>query len=67
MTNNPGGSDVAPENAELSLVSNLSVGLPGTQPEAITPAEQGDAPADRAEQTWQSARPRLCPPPPVRV
>ena len=49
MTNDPDGRDVAPEAAELSLVSNLSAGLPGTQPQASTPAEQGDAPADFAE------------------
>ena len=37
------------EDAELSLISNLSVGLPGMQPQVNTPAEQGDAPADAAE------------------
>ena len=36
------GSDLAPESAELSLISNLSVGVP----EAVTVAEQGDAPSD---------------------
>ena len=39
------GNDMAPENAELSLISNLSVGVP----EAATVAEQGDAPSDLAE------------------
>ena len=39
------GNDLAPENAELSLISNLSVGVPG----ASTVAEQGDAPSDLAE------------------
>ena len=49
MTNDPDGRDQAPENAELSLVSNLSVGFPGTQTTPSAPAEQGDAPADAAE------------------
>ena len=49
MSNDPDGRDQAPEDAELSLISNLSVGLPGTQPQVSTPAEQGDAPADAAE------------------
>ncbi len=44
------GNDMAPENAELSLISNLSVGVP----EAATVAEQGgaeqgNAPSDLAE------------------
>ncbi|WP_407569776.1 hypothetical protein [Deinococcus altitudinis] len=39
------GSDLAPERAELSLISNLSVGVPA----AATVAEQGDAPSDLAE------------------
>jgi len=46
LTDSPDGSDFAPEDAELSTISNLSVGLPGTVPESNTTAEQGDAPAD---------------------
>ena len=47
------GNDLAPDNGELSLISNLSVGAPQTG----TVAEQGDAPADLAE--------RQAPPVPV--
>jgi len=49
LTDSPDGSDFAPEDAELSTISTLSVGLPGTVPEADTTAEQGDAPADLEE------------------
>lgn len=45
----PAGHDQAPDRAEISTISNLSVGLPGTMPEGNTLAEQGDAPADLAE------------------
>ena len=56
MSNDPDGRDQALEDAELSLISNLSVGLPGTQPQVSTPAEQGDAPADAAERPPPAAR-----------
>lgn len=45
MTNDPDGRDVAPEAAELSLVSTLSAGLPGTQPQVGTPADFAERPA----------------------
>ncbi|GGJ86503.1 hypothetical protein [Deinococcus aquiradiocola] len=49
MNDDAKGSELAPDGAELSTISNLSSGLPGTLPETRTPAEQGDAPADLAE------------------
>ncbi|WP_424949818.1 hypothetical protein [Deinococcus sp.] len=49
LTDDQDGRDQAPDEAELGLVSNLSVGVPGTVPAAETVAEQGDAPADLAE------------------
>ncbi len=48
MTNDPDGRDQAPDEAELSIISNLSVGLPGTVPGTRGQAEPGDAPADLA-------------------
>ena len=49
LTDFPDGRDQAPEEAELSTISNLSVGLPGTMPQGHTVAAQGDAPDDFAE------------------
>ncbi|WP_425146698.1 hypothetical protein [Deinococcus sp.] len=47
MTDEPKSSDMAPDADEVSLISGLSAGLPGTQPPTgHSPAEQGDAPAD---------------------
>ena len=48
LTNTPDGRDQTPDEAELSTISNLSVGLPGTVPEIRSQAEQGEAPADLA-------------------
>ena len=51
LTEDPDGRDLAPDDAELSTISSLSVGVPGTVPEAGSPAEQGDAPTDLADRT----------------
>jgi hypothetical protein len=49
LTEDPDGRDLAPDDTELSTISSLSVGAPGTVPGAGSPAEQGGAPADLSD------------------